>query len=157
MEGNDVANSDRLKCDMRGEDEVDEDGEGGPKLEVGTRAWGDGAAALAKVGEASWVKLGGEGKLCKEMRCGLSTGISGCVDDGSIGEATSRERRLFADTTKPPLCSERIRSAMLVPTARPGLSSSSSLLVDPLCEHESSPNGGRDDALKLLLFHQLRL
>ncbi len=38
IEGKVCAKSCKLKTDMRGEDEVDEEGEGGPKLEVGTSA-----------------------------------------------------------------------------------------------------------------------
>lgn len=79
MDGNDVENSVRLICDVRGEEPVDEEGEGGPKLEVGTRACGDGAEALAKVGEARVAKLGGDGRLCKEMRCGFGASASGSM------------------------------------------------------------------------------
>lgn len=79
MDGNDVANSVRLICDIRGEEPVDEDGEGGPKLDVGTRACGDGAEALAKVGEARVAKLGGAGKFGREMRCGFGARASGSI------------------------------------------------------------------------------
>lgn len=46
IEGNVVAKLSRLRADIRGEEEVEEDGEGGPRLEVGTRACGDGADAV---------------------------------------------------------------------------------------------------------------
>ena len=131
MEGNDAANSVRVMCDVRGEEPVDEEGEGGPKLEVGTRACGDGAAALAKVGDARVAKLGGEGRFCREIRCGLGIGTSGGTTVWG-GEITSRERRLLVDTASPPFCSERIRSAMVDPTGRPEPSVSFSLLADDL-------------------------
>ena len=38
IEGNVCVKSFRLRTDMRGEEDVEEDGEGGPKLDVGTRA-----------------------------------------------------------------------------------------------------------------------
>ncbi len=43
IEGNVVVKSCRLNADIRGDDEVEEDGDGGPRLEVGTSACGDGA------------------------------------------------------------------------------------------------------------------
>ena len=38
IEGKVCVKSCRLNTDIRGEDEVDEDGDGGPRLDVGTRA-----------------------------------------------------------------------------------------------------------------------
>ena len=38
IEGNVWLKSCKLRTDMRGEDDVDEDGDGGPRLEVGTKA-----------------------------------------------------------------------------------------------------------------------
>ena len=101
MDGNEVANSVRLIWDVRGEEPVDEEGEGGPKLDVGTRACGDGTAALAKAGDARVAKLGGDGRFCREIRCGFGAGASGGTAVCG-GEVTSRDKRLFVETARPP-------------------------------------------------------
>ena len=46
IEGNVVVKSWKLSADIRGDEEVEEDGDGGPRLEVGTSACGDGADAV---------------------------------------------------------------------------------------------------------------
>lgn len=68
---------------MRGEDDVEDVGDGGPKLETGISVCGEGAVEPPGVGDAAWLEVdgvnagavcveedvsNGEGKPCTEMR-----------------------------------------------------------------------------------------
>lgn len=131
IEGNVCAKSCRLRTDMRGEEEVDEDGEGGPRLDVGTSAWAEGAGGLLRVGEPRlWWKEEGENaggeSACRDKRLGRT--MSG--DSGGDPMGISREMRFVVATDRPALCRERMRSAMLPPPVLTiGLLGSSSLGV----------------------------
>ena len=83
--------------DMRGEDDVDDVGEGGPKLEDGINVCGDGEVELLGMGEV-WLDrdavsggayddvggANGEGRFCRDRRCAWGFCISGDVGDGEV-------------------------------------------------------------------------
>lgn len=149
IEGNVWLKSVKLRRDdMRGEEDVDDVGDGGPKLEAGISVCGDGAVELPGTGEA-WLGEGinGEGSVCSGVRRGLGmSGTGECVvteaagvggtepgvvvgAEGSEGNCRSREMRfeitLVGDTAIPAFCKARMRSAMLPPGFRIGPSESS--------------------------------
>ena len=66
MVGDDIANFVRLTWDIRSEEPIDVECEGSQELDIGMRACGNGAAALAKVVDAREAKLGRDGRFCKE-------------------------------------------------------------------------------------------
>lgn len=131
IDGNACAKSAMLRCDNRGDDEAEDDGDGGPKLDAGTSACGDGDGidALAAIGDPEPADdsadrfIDGEGMVGRDSRFVFATSV-----DDPAGD-TSRESRFVVETANPAFCSERIRSAMLTPVVRAGASDSSSVLV----------------------------
>lgn len=99
-----------------GEDDGEDDGEGGPKLEGDTKVWGegetgvDGTTVVAVAFEVDiWLgDVGGAGRL-----------------------ATSREKRFDVPTERPLSCRARTRSAMEPPGLTMGPSSWSTASLQP--------------------------
>lgn len=61
----------RLRRFARGDDDADDVGEGGPKLDAGIRVCGEGATTE---GEATLDGgISGEGRVCTDTRCDLET------------------------------------------------------------------------------------
>lgn len=99
-----------------GDDGGDEVGDGGPRLDRGTNAWGEGAVEL----DADGTRFDGtdaeaEDRLELENRFRMVSGDMG--DMGGVGGifVVSRENRFVVLTERPASCKDRIRSAMLPP------------------------------------------
>ena len=119
MEGNVWENSTGVRKEVRGDEDAEDVGDGGPSAEGDTKEW-DAFAELDIFDEtdALWL-MGGDNKerACKEF---LVVRVpSEEVDVGESGTAvvvgSSRETRLVVLTVKPASCNDRIRSAMLPP------------------------------------------
>ena len=74
---------------MRGEDDVDEDGDGGPRLDVGTSAWGEGPTVVGDPSDCEneeGTAVGGE-SACSDSKFGRTfSGESGGESGGGDGE-----------------------------------------------------------------------
>lgn len=126
MEGKLCVKSEKFRWDMRGEEDAEEVGEGGPKLEAGTSAWGEDIVELAVIGVARTVGLSGVGgdsrvRFWRDIRFAF-----GRTGSGDMGVGISRDNRLVVETARPASCNNRMRSAMLPPDVRIGPSASSS-------------------------------
>jgi len=104
---------------VRGDEEAEDVGDGGPRAEGDTKEW------VGRVGfdilddpDALWL-MGGDnrGSGCREFL--IARVPSEEVDVGDSGtagmEGSSLEARLLVLTAKPASCNDRIRSAMLPP------------------------------------------
>jgi hypothetical protein len=120
MEGKTWENSTGVRKDVRGEEEVEDVGDGGPRAEGDTNEWeGGGGLETFDDADALWV-MGGDDtpSECREFR--IVRVLSEEVDVGESGiakvEGSSLETRLVVVLTdKPASCNDRIRSAMLPP------------------------------------------
>lgn len=122
MDGNVWLNSTGVRKDVRGDEDVEDVGDGGPNAEGDTKVWE--AFAFVELDifdetDALWL-MGGDNRerACKEF---LVVRVPSEVGDvGESGAAvvvvvgSSREMRLVV-TDKPASCNDRIRSAMLPP------------------------------------------
>ncbi len=104
---------------MRGDEEVEDVGDGGPRAEGDTKEWDmEGVPDIFDEVDALWLMGGDSGEgACREF---LVVRVpSEDVDVGESGTAvvvgSSRETRLVVLTDKPASCNDRIRSAMLPP------------------------------------------
>jgi len=117
-----------LGWDKRGDDDSEDTGDGGPKLDAGTTAWGEDPAELLAVAEMEIGK-------CKGCGCNGMDVDSLCVrtsseDLGGVDgvPVRSRDKRLVAEpTTSPASFKDLTRSAMEVPTRLVVASSNGSL------------------------------
>jgi len=119
MEGNVWENSTGVRKDVRGDEEAEDVGDGGPRAEGDTNEWvgGVGFDVFDDV-DALWL-MGGDNRVsdCREF---LTVRVpSEDVDVGESGtamvEGSSLETRLVVVTDKPASCNDRIRSAMVPP------------------------------------------
>lgn len=119
MEGNVWENSTGVTKEVRGDEEAEDVGDGGPRAEGDTKEWvgGDGFDIFDDV-DALWL-MGGDSREsdCREFL--IVRVLSEDVDVGESGaagvEGSSLETRLVVVTDKPASCKDRIRSAMLPP------------------------------------------
>jgi hypothetical protein len=119
MEGNVWENSTGVRKEVRGDEDVEDVGDGGPSAEGDTKEWEVFVEFdIFDETDALWL-MGGDNRerACKEF---LVVRVpSEDVDVGESGTAvvvgSSRERRLVVLTDKPASCNDRIRSAMLPP------------------------------------------
>jgi hypothetical protein len=119
MEGNAWLNSTGVRKEVRGEEEVEDVGDGGPRAEGDTKEWDVGGVFdNFDDADALWL-MGGDNseRDCKEF---LVVRVpSEDVEVGESGTAmvvgSSLETRLVVLTDKPASCNDRIRSAMLPP------------------------------------------
>lgn len=102
IEGNVCVKSCRLSIDIRGEDDVDDGGDGGPRLDVGTRAWGEGAAVVGEPRDCAKDEGGAVGgdSIWRDKRLGrfASEGDTRGERDG-----ISLDIRLVVETDRPAL------------------------------------------------------
>lgn len=119
MEGNVWENSTGVRKEVRGDEDVEDVGDGGPNAEGDTKEWGVFAELdIFDETDALWL-MGGDNteRACKEFLVVLVP--SEDVDVGESGTAmvvgSSRETRLVVLTDIPASCNNRIRSAMLPP------------------------------------------
>lgn len=120
MEGNVWENSTGVRKEVRGDDDVDDVGDGGPSAEGDTKEWEVFVEfdVFDDETDALWL-MGGDNRDrdCREFL--VVRVLSVDVDVGESGTAvvvgSSRERRLVVLTDKPASCNDRIRSAMLPP------------------------------------------
>jgi hypothetical protein len=104
---------------VRGDEEVEDVGDGGPRAEGDTKEWavGVGFDILDDV-DALWL-MGGDnrGSGCREFLIARVPSEEDAVgESGTTGvEGSSLETRLAVLTAKPASCNDRIRSAMLPP------------------------------------------
>jgi len=124
IDGKACENSVKYEDEVCGDDEGEDVGDGGPKLDKGTNACGDGvvdvefdvdsAGGAGKFDEAAEVDtdMEGDNKLELEYRFRIASG-----DTGGVGKLVggSRENRLLVAPTRPASWRDRIRSAMLPP------------------------------------------
>jgi hypothetical protein len=119
MEGNVWENSTGVRKDVRGDEEAEDVGDGGPRAEGDTNEWvgGVGFDVFDDV-DALWL-MGGDNRVsdCREFL--IVRVPSEDVDVGESGtamvEGSSLETRFVVVTDKPASCNDRIRSAMLPP------------------------------------------
>lgn len=116
MEGNAWENSTGVTKDVRGDEEVEDVGDGGPRAEGGTKEWdGGGGLDIFEDVDALWL-MGGDNRErdCREFLFvrvpseGADVGESGSTEV----EGSSLERRLVVLTDKPASCKDRILSAI---------------------------------------------
>jgi hypothetical protein len=119
MEGNVWENSTGVRKDVRGDEEVEDVGDGGPRAEGETKEWaGRVWFDIFDDADALWL-MGGDNKEsdCREfliVRVPSEDVVVG--ESGTAGvEGSSLETRLLVLTDKPASCNDRIRSAMLPP------------------------------------------
>jgi len=119
IEGNAWENSTGVRKEVRGDEEVEDVGDGGPRAEGDTKEWDmEGVPDIFDEVDALWLMGGDSGEgACREF---LVVRVpSEDVDVGESGTAvvvgSSRETRLVVLTDKPASCNDRIRSAMLPP------------------------------------------
>jgi hypothetical protein len=119
MDGNVWENSTGVTKEVRGDEEVEEVGDGGPRAEGDTKEWDvDGVLDNFEDADALWL-MGGDNRErdCREF---LVVRVSDDVDVGESGTAvvvgSSLETRFVVVLTDiPASCNDRIRSAMLPP------------------------------------------
>ena len=120
---------------MRGEDDVDEDGDGGPRLDVGTSAWGEGPTVVGDPSDCEneeGTAVGGE-SACSDSKFGRTlSGESGGESGGAAEAGISREMRFVVETDRPAFWRERMRSAMLPPLVLTIVPLASSSTIDDL-------------------------
>lgn len=132
MVGKACENSAIVECASGGEDDAEDVGEGGPRLEGGTTAWGDDVVELLFDGGRT--ERGGGGgadtsvgdSLCERMGSGDLSEIGRGVG-GATG--TSRGLRLDVSTANPASFNFLTRSAMEFPTRLSGPASALSSLM----------------------------
>jgi hypothetical protein len=119
MEGKAWENSTGVRKDVRGDEEVEDVGDGGPRAEGGTNEWdvGGGLESFDDP-DALWVMGGDDSPSeCREFR--VVRMLSEEVDVGERGiakvEGSSLEMRFVVLTDSPASCNDRIRSAMVPP------------------------------------------
>ena len=125
IDGKACENSVRYDDDVCGEEEGEEVGDGGPRLERGTKACGEGAVEFdaesgCAVGGAKFddVEANAEERLELEYRFRMASGDTGGVGNVAV-VGRSREKRLLVGTTERPASwRDRMRSAMLPPDLR---------------------------------------
>jgi len=104
---------------VRGDEEADDVGDGGPKAEGDTNEWtGGGGLDTLNDGDVLWLIVGDDNpRDCRELR--MVRVLSEDVDVGERGidkvDGISLETRLVVPTDKPASSSDRILSAMLPP------------------------------------------
>ena len=104
---------------MRGDEEAEDVGDGGPKAEGDTNEWaGGGGLETLDEEDVLWVIVGDDKpRDCRELR--IVRVLSEDVDVGERGidkvGGISLETRLVVLTDKPASCNDRILSAMLPP------------------------------------------
>ena len=119
MEGNAWANSTGVTKDVRGDEEAEDVGDGGPKAEGDTNEWAEGGGLeILDAEDVLWVIVGDDKpRDCRELR--VVRVLSEEVDVGERGidkvAGISLETRLVGPTDKPASCNDRILSAMLPP------------------------------------------
>lgn len=119
MEGNAWLNSTGVRKEVRGEEDVEDVGDGGPRAEGDTKEWDVGGVFdnFDDV-DALWL-MGGDNN---ERDCREFLVVRVPSEDVEVGESgtavvvgSSLETRLLVLTDKPASCNDRIRSAMLPP------------------------------------------
>ena len=106
---------------MRGDEEAEDVGDGGPRAEGNTKEWVGGVGFdILDDADALWL-MGGDnrGSGCREF---LIERVPSEEVDVTVGESGTAgvegnflETRLFVLTAKPTSCNDRIRSAMFPP------------------------------------------
>jgi hypothetical protein len=118
MEGNAWENSTGVRKDVRGDEEAEDVGDGGPKAEGDTNEWTEGGGLETLDDEdVLWVIVGDDNpRDCRELRIArvLSEVVVVIVGERGIDKegGISLETRLVVLTDKPASCNDRILSAM---------------------------------------------
>jgi hypothetical protein len=154
MEGKVWLNSTGVRKDVRGEEEVEDVGDGGPRAEGDTKEWDVGGVFdNFDDADALWL-MGGDNRErdCREF---LVVRVpSEDVDVGESGTAvvvgSSLETRLAVLTDNPASCNDRIRSAMLPPdsfcTPFSGGGERCPLSLEGTCKQIEAGDGSRPTA-----------
>ncbi len=121
MEGNAWENSTGVRKEVRGDEDVEDVGDGGPRAEGDTKEWDVGGVLVLDIfneADGLWL-MGGDNR---ERACREFLVVRVPSEDGDVGESgtavvvgSSRETRLVVLTDRPASCNDRIRSAMLPP------------------------------------------